>query len=110
MQWKRRYERVAFFCPLELTVLPHGPAIQATSFDISIGGLGLTANLCLERGTPVCVRFHLENGSKEPIVEEILGKVANSEADENSDRLGIEFLEMVNASNQPVLARKLNAL
>ena len=26
---KRRYERVAFFCPLKLTVLPDGPCMTA---------------------------------------------------------------------------------
>jgi hypothetical protein len=107
---QRRYERVAFFCPLQLTVLPNGPVIPGTSFDISLGGVGITANLFLERGQTVRVRFHLQNRSHGPVEEELFGRVAYSRADEDGDRIGIEFLETINNSTQPELLRRLNAL
>jgi hypothetical protein len=110
MACQRRYERVAFFCPLQLTVLPNGLTVPGTSFDISIGGVGIATELFLERGQPVRLRFHLENGSHGPIDEDILGRVAYARADEDGNRLGIEFLEAVCESGQPALARRLAKL
>jgi c-di-GMP-binding flagellar brake protein YcgR len=110
---KRRYERVAWFCPVQLRVLPDGPDIPANSFDISIGGVGVATNIMLERGQTVRVRFHLHcgtNGSAEMVDEDVLGRVAYSRADEDGDRIGIEFMETINGSAQPTLANKLNSL
>jgi hypothetical protein len=110
MAWQRRYERVGFFCPLHLTVLPNGPVVPGNSFDISIGGVGITTTVPLERGQMVRVQFHLQNGAPEAIHEEVLGRVAYCRADENGDRAGIEFLEKIGDAMQPELARKLNNL
>ena len=44
---------VPFFCPVEVTVLPDGPAVQGHSFDISLGGVGITLGALLEPGQPV---------------------------------------------------------
>lgn len=107
---RRRYERVAFFSQLDLTVLPDGPTLPGSSFDISIGGVGVTTEVMLERGQAVRVRFHLYNGSNGRIDEDVLGRVAYARADEDGDRLGIEFLETIRESSQPVLARKLDNL
>jgi hypothetical protein len=107
---QRRYERVAFFAPLELIVLPNGPNVPGRSFDISIGGVGISTQIMLPRGQTVCVRFHFQNGDNGGIDEDVMGRVAYSRADEDGDRLGIEFLETVRESSQPVLARKLDNL
>jgi hypothetical protein len=39
-----------------------------------------------------------------------LGRVAYSRADEDGNRVGIEFIEPIQESAQPALARKLNAM
>ena len=92
---RRRYERVAFFCPVHLTVEPDGPTIASQSFDISLGGVGLMTPISLERGQAVNVCFHLRNGSKETIDSTIAGHVAYTKADEDGVRLGIEFLSPI---------------
>lgn len=107
---RRRYERVAWFCPLHLTVLPNGPALECESFDISLGGVGIAGSVMLERGKSVRVLFHIRNGTKETIDEEVMGRVAYSRADEDGNRLGIEFLEPIKEAANPALAKKLNAL
>ncbi len=107
---KRRYERVAWFCPVKLRVLPDGPELPANTFDISIGGVGVTTNMMLERGKTVAVQFQLPNGTGGTINEDIMGRVAYSRADEDGDRIGIEFFETVRDSAQPALAKKLNNL
>jgi c-di-GMP-binding flagellar brake protein YcgR len=110
MQGQRRYERVAFFCPVDLTVLPDGKTVSASTFDISLGGVGLATPMVLNRGQAVRVRFHLRNGSNGRIDEDILGRVAHSRADEDGDRIGVEFLETVHESTNPALTRALDKL
>jgi c-di-GMP-binding flagellar brake protein YcgR len=107
---QRRYERVAFYCGLQLTALPNGPTIPARSLDISVGGVGITSDTLLNRGQTVRVRFHLHNESDEWTDEDVLGRVTYSCADENENRMGIEFLETIQESTKPALAHQLNAL
>jgi c-di-GMP-binding flagellar brake protein YcgR len=110
MQERRLYQRVAYFHPLHLTVLPSGPTVSGNSFDISRGGVGLVADISLERGESVSIHFRVENQRHEAIEASVLGKVAYSRADEDGNCIGVEFLEDVRESSQPVLARILNNL
>jgi c-di-GMP-binding flagellar brake protein YcgR len=107
---RRRYERVAFFCPMHVTVMPDGIAVPARSFDISIGGVGLTTQIELKRGDTILARFHLRNGGVEEIDEEVMGRVAYCQADENGNRIGVEFCATIQESKQPALAHKINNL
>jgi hypothetical protein len=109
MLGQRRYERVAFFCPVQLTVLPAGQTIPGMTFDISIGGVGVATSMMLERGTSVRVRFQFHDAAKNKICEEVFGRVAYSRADEDGDRIGIEFMQTIQESSNPLLARKLNS-
>ena len=97
---QRRYERVAFSCGLQLTALPSGPTVPGRSFDISVGGVGITSDILLNCGQTVRVRFHLHDGSNEWTVEDVLGRVAYSYADEGENRMGIEFLETIQRINK----------
>ena len=55
MLGRRRYERVPFFCPLQVIALQGEAAtVPGSSLDISIGGVGLTAPRPLERGAGSC--------------------------------------------------------
>jgi hypothetical protein len=101
---------VAFFCPLHLTVQPSGPTVPSRSFDISLGGVGLTTEVPLERGQTVRVTFHLNHNGSEEVDEDILGRVAYAKADEDGIRMGVEFLETIRESSYPALAKKLNSL
>jgi hypothetical protein len=110
MYEKRRYERVAWFCPVLLKVMPAGPMLSANTFDISLGGVGVTADRMVERGETVTIRFHMHDGAQHVVEEDVLGRVAYSRADEDGDRIGIEFLEKIRESAQPLLTKKLNHL
>ena len=105
---KRRYERALWFCPVQLTVLPDGPVAPASALDISLGGVGVIANIMLERGVAVRVQFHIRNGKKEPIKESALGRIAYFRADEDSNRIGIEFFDTICESTQPTLTKILD--
>jgi hypothetical protein len=84
--------------------------VPGTSFDVSISGIGITLGIWLDRDKEVCVRLHFNNSSQEPVEEDILGRVAYSRADEDGNRIGVEFLENVQEATQPELAQKLNEL
>jgi c-di-GMP-binding flagellar brake protein YcgR len=110
MDDRRRYERVAFFCPLQVTLLPSGPTVPGSSFDISLGGVGLTANIAMERGQSVFVYFQIRGPSHELTEEGVLGRVAYVRSDEDGNRIGVEFLETIRASSSPALARIVDKL
>jgi hypothetical protein len=110
MQQRRRYERVAFYCPVHLTALPNGPAVPGWTFDISVGGVGLVAETWLECWQTVSVRFHLNCGSSEGVDEDVLGRVAYCQAEDECNRIGIEFSDTVRESTHPVLTRKIDNL
>jgi len=109
MPWQRRYERVPFFCPLRV-IVPEGVSAPGGSFDVSLGGVGITTKISLECGQAVRVRFYLKNGGGERSREEVLGRVANVRADEDGNCLGVEFLEPIRASTNPLLARAIEKL
>jgi len=59
----RRYDRVDFFCPVELTALTGGPAIPAHTFDISVGGVGVLSEGRLAQDELVTVSFRMRDGA-----------------------------------------------
>ena len=105
----RHYQRVPFFCKTTLTVLPTGTRVEAYSFDISLGGVGLEVPVSCPCGSPVRVSFFLKSPSGER-VEQVPGRVAYVKADESGTRMGIEFQETIQESAQPELARRLQSL
>ena len=107
--YSRRYQRVPFFCKATLMILPAGTPVNAYSFDISLGGVGLDAPVSCPRGTAVRVSFYLKGRDGER-VEHVLGQVAYVRADESDNRIGIEFQESVRESTQPELSRRLQNL
>lgn len=107
---QRRYERKAFYCSLQLTVLPNGPLVCGRAFDISVGGVGIVSESSLNRGQAVRLHFRIRNAEHEWVQEDIVGRVAYVRSDEGGNRIGIEFLEVIRESTSPVLAQTLNNL
>jgi c-di-GMP-binding flagellar brake protein YcgR len=110
MPWQRRYERVSFFCPVEVTVLPDGPTVPGHAFDISLGGVGITLNTLLERGQDVRISFQLRHESEKCVEESVWGRVVNFESDVDCNRVGIEFLGEIPQSSQLQLATMIGSL
>ena len=110
MQWQRHYERVPFFCPVEVAVLPDGPTVPGHSFNISLGGVGVTLNALLEPGQDVCISFQLRHGSEKCVEESVWGRVANFESDVDCNRVGIEFLGGIGQSHQRLLSQMIGSL
>jgi hypothetical protein len=105
----RRYQRVPFFCKATLTIAPENTPVDAYTFDISLGGVGLDAPVACPRGTAVRVAFFLK-GRNGVLVEQVPGRVAYVNADESGTRVGIEFHEPIRESTHPELARRLLSL
>ena len=105
----RHYQRVPFFCKATLTVLPTGTRVEAYSFDISLGGVGLEVPVACPCDSPVRVAFFLKGPGGER-VEQVPGRVTYVKADESGTRIGIEFQESVQESTHPALAHQLQSL
>jgi hypothetical protein len=106
--FKRRYERVPFFC--DLTLLATGAVHRACAVDLSLGGVGVATTAFAARGQTVRVAFHLRDARQQPRIEEVIGRVAFCRADEDGNFLGVEFLEPLRATEQPELTRRLEKL
>jgi c-di-GMP-binding flagellar brake protein YcgR len=107
---KRRYVRVNFFCEMTVTPMPEGKPRPASSIDLSLGGVGLYANYSLDRDKIVQIEFHLRDEKHREFVERVMGKVAYSRSDEDGTRIGVEFLKIINDTDTPVLAKRLQKL
>lgn len=103
----RRYERVPFFCRVGLST-PAGPGpVAAQAFDISVGGVGVSTRVGLQTGDAVTVTFYLKNRSQQEVLEQVMGRVANVRADEDGNRLGIEFLSPIRDATHPLLMQRI---
>jgi c-di-GMP-binding flagellar brake protein YcgR len=110
MQCQRRYQRVPFLCPVELTPLPDGKTFPARTLDVSLGGVGVLSQVGLEREQTVSVAFLLGNGAQGRVSESVLGRVAAFRADDVGNVIGIEFIEPLSGAKHPTLLRKLLSL
>jgi c-di-GMP-binding flagellar brake protein YcgR len=110
MQCQRRYQRVPFLCPVELTALPEGKTSPARTLDVSLGGVGVLSQIGLEREHMVSVAFLLRNGQQGTVSESVLGRVAALRADDIGNVMGIEFIEPLTSAKHPALLRKLLSL
>jgi hypothetical protein len=110
MQEQRRYERVGFFCELTMTILSSGKTVPVRSFDISLGGVGVCAEISLGRGALVQIGFRRKNASGQEVADPVLGKIAYCRADEDGNVFGVEFLEPIQAATHPALTRRLQDL
>jgi hypothetical protein len=107
-QWPvpRRYERVAFNCPVLAWLLAGGPMHSSRSVEISLGGVRIVTTLSVSPGELLWLEFHVKEDG-ESVREEVAGRVVNVTVDACLNTLGIEFLEPLTESRQPALVRRI---
>jgi c-di-GMP-binding flagellar brake protein YcgR len=104
---RRRFERVQFFCEVQLTALPEGKVYTARSLDISLGGVGLVVQTGFKPGQKVAVSFLLGDKPGAEIGNRVLGRVANLRADADANLIGVEFNEPLSQAANPRLFGKI---
>jgi c-di-GMP-binding flagellar brake protein YcgR len=104
---RRRFERVQFFCEVQLTALPEGKVFPGRTLDISLGGVGLVMQAALKPGQMVAVSFLLRDKSGAEIGNRVLGRVVNLRADADANLIGVEFVEPLSQSGNPRLFSKV---
>jgi c-di-GMP-binding flagellar brake protein YcgR len=100
MNDRRRYERVPFLTRAELFVMPDGPAFAADVTDLSVGGLGVLSPRAVEQGARVKVEVAIPDGGG---TEAIVAKVVHQRITVEGNFLGIEFMELLSKSYNPLL-------
>jgi c-di-GMP-binding flagellar brake protein YcgR len=103
---RRRYERVDFFCRLEVMLYPQGTAVEGHSLDLSLGGMRLITGNRLAVGQTIEVCFLLRERSSD-VRERALGKVVRVEFDVGDQVAGVEFLDPLREQSHPRLIRGL---
>jgi c-di-GMP-binding flagellar brake protein YcgR len=104
---RRRFERVQFFCEVQLTTLPEGKVYSARTLDISLGGVGLVMQTSFKPGQTVAVSFLLGNKPGAEIGNRVPGRVVNLRADADANVIGVEFNEPLSQSANPRLFAKV---
>jgi c-di-GMP-binding flagellar brake protein YcgR len=107
---RRRYERATFLRRLVLEVSGDERRIEASSLDISLGGVGILSPVGVPRGQRVTVAFWLKNGGGETVIERVDGTVMGARSEVDGCRLGIEFTHPLRAELQPLLVAKIESL
>lgn len=106
---RRRFGRLPFFVPVALTPNTVPGSIQGHTFDISLGGAGLTCPTPLPVGESVRLAFHLPAPAGR-VVEELTGRVASLRFDDDGAIMGVEFDELASSRKAPALTRAIERL
>jgi uncharacterized protein YuzE len=105
----RRFERVRFFCPVNLMILPAGSPVTSHSIDISLRGAGIATRARVATGQEVALDFVLKGPSR-MVTERVLGRVVRFQAESDGNIVGIEFWRALEAASQPILLRRVMAV
>jgi c-di-GMP-binding flagellar brake protein YcgR len=105
---KRTYQRVAFLCRIDLVA--DGATVQASTVDISLGGVGVASTRFVAAGRDVTLTFHLRDRQGTTAIERVDGRVASARADLDGHFLGVEFLAPLHRSSNPLLTRAVERL
>jgi c-di-GMP-binding flagellar brake protein YcgR len=107
---RRLYVRVPFLKPVRVWAPPEDRPVEARTLDISLGGVGITCRAAFRKGQVVIIGFRLTDPRLGTVEERVTGRVANLQADDDSNRVGIEFSEPIHPSVFPALARAVGRL
>ena len=105
---RRRFTRVPFYASVRVTLSSSGPTIEASSFDISLGGVGLIGSPAPGVGQVVRMDFSVVVRPGVVTVETVTGRVMHVK-DIGATAFGIEFLDLLD-DRTPVLLGKVMAL
>lgn len=107
---RRVYVRVPFHKPVTVWAPPDPRPVEARTLDISLGGVGVACRASFRRGQVVVVGFRLTDPRRGAVEERVTGRVANLVADEDGNRVGVEFAEPIHPAAYPALARAVERL
>ncbi len=102
---RRNYVRVPFLHPITIALSPDGRPIDASSIDISLGGVGLSSRGSFQKGDVVIVTFRVKDPRLGFVSEHVSGRIVNFVADFDENRIGVEFLEPLQAVKRTLRSR-----
>ncbi|HEX4132267.1 MAG TPA: PilZ domain-containing protein [Pirellulales bacterium] len=104
---RRRFERVPFFCKVQLTAHAEHLSVEAHTCDLSLGGVKVAAPVALPTGSNVSLDFSLADKAGDKTIENVDGRVMRCDADVEANYLGIEFTRPLSAVGTPHLFQRL---
>ena len=84
--------------------------IEASSLNISLGGVGLACQSAFRKGQVIIVTFRLHDPKLGVVEERVTGKVVNLIADVDGNRVGVEFIAPLQHTTFPALFRAVERL
>jgi c-di-GMP-binding flagellar brake protein YcgR len=104
---RRRFVRVPFYASVKVTP-SDGRAIEARSFDISVGGVGLIGTPAPGVGQVIQMEFSVVVRPGVVTVEAVLGRVMHVK-DIGATALGVEFLDPLDDRTPALLGKVMAA-
>lgn len=105
---KRDRQRVPFHCRTTIAARPGGPPVEAWAIDLSLAGVGLGSARLFPVRQLISVTFHLKDAALRPVDERAEGVIVRMQSESDGYIYGIEFSDLLDASRQPQLIRKLD--
>lgn len=98
-----------FFAGVTVTLSPCGRTIEARTFDISLGGVGLICPTMVAVGQILSMAFRLADRSGGAVIEVVHGRVCHSRSDEGATTVGMQFLSPLGRRTTPILVARIEA-
>jgi hypothetical protein len=102
------YERVDFFCRLELTAIPSGTTHSARSINLSLQDAGIATKAVFHVGQLVLVTFFLKDQRQGETLQRVTGEVAEFTSESGGNTMRVKFLQPLNESQRPLVDKLLS--
>jgi c-di-GMP-binding flagellar brake protein YcgR len=104
---RRQYQRVPFHCRTTIAARGAGEPVEGWAVDLSLVGLQLASMRNFPIHQLIAITFHLKDVSLNAIAERADGVIVRRHAESEGYLYGVEFLDPLDTSRQPLLLRKL---
>jgi hypothetical protein len=102
------YERVDFFCRLELTAIPSGITNPARSTNLSLAEAGIATKAVFHVGQLVLVTFFLKDPGQDETLQRVMSQVVDFAFEEDSNSMRVKFLQPLDESQRPLVDKLLS--
>jgi hypothetical protein len=102
------FEKVDFFCRLELTAIPSGTTHPAQSINLSLQDAGIATKAVFHVGQLVLVTFFLKDQRQSDTIQRVTGEVADFASESDGNTMRVKFLQPL-AGDQQYLVDRLSS-
>jgi c-di-GMP-binding flagellar brake protein YcgR len=104
---RRQYQRVPFHCRTTFAARGAGDPVEGWTIDLSLVGVQMASTRNFPLQQLISITFHFKDLTLKAIAERADGVIVRKHAESEGYLYGVEFLDSLDSSRQPLLLRKL---